>query len=215
MIKIFYTIAILSACCFIVVSENEQFLQVLRRAAFNINKKLTQTQINDLDNLKNFVIGGSDYPNIEVNSEDSLSISPIASSAPNSYPMAIIKYMQRKLGFLYPFEIALNNKRCKFSDDCIRLIVVPCKAVVDALSSVKSILLLKKYPKELEELKRSEKEMYNALIYGQICFYLLEVADLVIEKSFQLLIKRKTKSRAWFENMSRKEVESNSSGGGR
>lgn len=196
----------------IVVSANEQFFQVLKRSVSNIHKKLTQTQINDLNYFKNIVLKGLQDPQSNVNSIEDPAIPLLDESKTSSFPMAIIKYMQRKLGFQYPLEIAMKNNRSRLSDDYIRFILQPCKAVIDTWSASKSLFLLKKYPKELVELAETEKEMYNALITGQVCFYLLELTDSVFERSFKFLIEQKARSGTWFASMFKRKVESESNG---
>lgn len=160
---------------------------------------LSEEQQTDLHNFRE-MLGGQN--NVEL---ENPSYSLVEASKTNSFAKAVFKYLQQKLGFQYPFEIAKNLNRGKLSDDYSRLLLQPCKTLVDIWGSSIKLFLLKRYQPDVIEMVKSEREMYNALITGQVCFYLLEFTESIFDKSFSYMIRQKKKSEIWFANIFNKK----------
>lgn len=188
-------------------SNKDAFLDEMRTCYLRMITSLTKEQQND---LHSFMMIFSEQNSVKLGDP---SYSLVEASKSNSFPKAIIKYLRQKFGLQYIIEIAKRKNRVKLSYDYNRLLLQPCKAFIDIWSSSVSLFMLRRYQRDVVEMVESEREMYNALITGQVCFYLLELTDAIFEKSYRYIIKQKSSTEAWFARLFGKNIGSELSRG--
>lgn len=182
-------------------TSNEVFLEEMRKSYRLVVARMPADLRNDLNQFRE-ILTEQEGVNLE---DPSYSLKDVAKSM--SFPKAIIKYLQRKLGIHYPTEIMRKENRSKFVLDYRSLLLIPCKSLVDIYSYSISLFLLKKYQPGLVETVKTDREMYNALIAGQVCFYLIELTDLLTDKSFRYMIAQKLKPKNRLFGFGSKKVE--------
>lgn len=171
-----FAIAVFSASILLIVSANEQFFQGLRDSVANTNKKLTATQIQDLDSFKNIVVKGVD--------------NRLGSISEESLVAGVVEFLEKKLGE-YPASIAYPQNQEKYLHDYMEHIAKPCETLdkiwIFSLSSYSA----RSQDKEAVKAIKADSEINNLLEDANVCSSFLKTCDETLMKSLRHLISQK------------------------
>lgn len=164
--------------------QQKALLNVIERGYQDSLLNLSQEQIIDLNYFKHLL---SQSKHVTVDD-------PLAKISDEVFVKRIVKFLDIKAG-PYPETLEREENQDKFVNDYNKYLAKPCEKLRNSFKLSMAIYYSRINEQDYVRLVKQHPNQYNLLETAGVCETLLEFTDSICIKSFQYLVKKKSKSK--------------------
>lgn len=163
--------------------QQKALLDVIERGYQDSLLNLTEEQIIDLNYFKHLL---SQSKHVTVDD-------PLVKISDEVFVKRIVKFLDLKAG-PYPETLKREENQDKFVNDYNKYLANPCEKLRNSFKLSMALYYSKIKDKDYVRLVKQNPRQYNLLETAGVCETLLKFTDSICIKSFQYLVKKKSKS---------------------